>query len=121
MKTNYIPEELQRLMHEAFERKRNATNMPLFEKMRISRYPTTEVDQKTEEVRRNTEAHSVESCGGCVGFYNPREWVWRGRDRKGREKSVPLTEEFITHNSGVEKRGGHPIYLSPISRRGVTV
>ena len=121
MKTNYIPEDLQNLITEEFARMRNATNIPLVEKMRISRYPATEVDQKTEEVRRNTEAHSVESCGGCVGFYNPKEWVLRGRDRKGREKSIPLTEEFVTHYNGAEERGAPQVYLIPISRRGATV
>ena len=95
MKTNYIPEELQRLMHEAFERKRNATNIPLVSKVRISREPITEVDRKTEEVRRNTEPHSVESCGGCVGFYNQ-------------------TGKLVRHNGGVETCVGRPAFLAPL-------
>jgi len=121
VKIDYIPEELKRLRQEKWEWLRHSNNVPLVQKMRITRYPITEVDQKTEEVRRNTEAHSVESCGGCVGFYNPKEWVLRGRDRKGKEKSVHLTEEFVTHYNGVEEREAPQVYLTPISRRGARV
>jgi len=120
MKTNYIPEELQNLITEEFARMRNATNIPLVQKMRITRYPITEVDRKTEEVRRNTPAHSVESCGGCAGYYNPKEWVVKGRV-KGREKSVSLTEEFVTHYNGAEERGAPQVYLTPTSRQGAAV
>tara|TARA_Y100000310_G_scaffold297247_1_gene330092 strand:+ start:351 stop:716 length:366 start_codon:yes stop_codon:yes gene_type:complete len=121
MKTNYIPEELKRLRREKWESLRHGNSVPLVQKMRITRYPITEVDRKTEEVRRNTPAHSVESCGGCAGYYNPKEWVVKGRDRKGREKSVSLTEEFVTHYNGAEERGAPQVYLTPISRLGAAV
>ena len=120
MKIDYIPEELKRLRPEKWEWLRHGNNVPLVQKMRITRYPITEVDRKTEEVRRNTPAHSVESCGGCAGFYNPREWVVKGRV-KGKEKSVSLTEEIVTQYNGVEERGAPQVYLTPISRLGATV
>ena len=120
MKIDYIPEELKRLREEKWEWLRHSNNVPLVQKMRITRYPITEVDRKTEEVRRNTPAHSVESCGGCAGYYNPKEWVVKGRV-KGREKSVSLTEEFVTHYNGAEERGAPQVYLTPTSRQGAAV